>query len=112
MLPVSMKLCGMILLSIGDFYSFHLYFVLCPSSRYGPRNNSNWLLFAHDIYGPDSVRTKQYCEKMATDLGVTCIIPDFFRGLVRPDPRPNWEDKYSEYKNQSYMAQYFPLIRK
>ena len=49
---------------------------------------------------------------MATDLGVTCIVPDFFRGLVRPDPRPNWEDKYSEYKNQLNMAQHFPLDRK
>ena len=99
MLTVSMKLWGMILLFTGDFINFHLHFDLFQSSRYGPRNNANWLLFAHDIYGPDSGRTKQYCEKMATDLGVTCIIPDFFRGLVRPDPRPNWEDTYSEYKN-------------
>merc|ERR1712227_1199158 len=50
-----------------------------------------WILWAHDIYGPDSGRTKEYCNKMFTDLGVTCILPDFFRGQEWPDPIPTWE---------------------
>jgi len=60
--------------------------------RYGPATNEKWIIWGHDIYGVDSGRTKEYCEKMNTDLGVTCILPDFFRGAEgKPDPIPVWE---------------------
>ena len=64
---------------------------LTPFLRFGPELNDKWILWAHDIYGPESGRTKEYCNKMWTDLGVTCILPDFFRGTVWPVPSPTWE---------------------
>ena len=64
---------------------------LTPFLRFGPELNDKWILWAHDIYGPESGRTKEYCNKMWTDLGVTCILPDFFRGAVWPVPSPTWE---------------------
>ena len=37
---------------------------------------------------------------MNTDLGVTCILPDFFRGAEgRPDPVPVWEGQLSRITN-------------
>merc|ERR550539_2238281 len=48
--------------------------------RFGPSTNDKWIIWGHDIYGVDSGRTKEYCEKMNTELGVTCILPDFFKG--------------------------------
>jgi len=59
--------------------------------RFGPGLNDKWILWAHDIYGPDSGRTKEYCNKMYTDFGITCILPDFFRGVSKPTPPPSWE---------------------
>ena len=53
--------------------------------------NQRWLLWGHDIYGPESGRTREYCALMADVLGVTCIIPDFFRGEEWPKPVPTWE---------------------
>ena len=38
------------------------------------------LLVAHDIFGPDSGRTKQLCDVLARRLGVLVVLPDFFRG--------------------------------
>ena len=32
------------------------------------------------------------CSFVFPDLGVTCIIPDFFRGESRPQPPPSWHD--------------------
>ena len=65
--------------------------------RYGPATNEKWIIWGHDIYGVDSGRTKEYCEKMNTDLGVTCILPDFFRGAEgKPDPIPVWDGELSE----------------
>ena len=78
--------------------------------RYGPALNDKWILWAHDIFGVDSGRTKEYCNKMwtgavqwpgviqflykrAADLGVTCILPDFFRGESWPRPAPTWESQ-------------------
>jgi len=62
--------------------------------RFGPPSNDKWIVWGHDIYGVDSGRTKEYCNKMNTDLGVTCILPDFFRGADgRPDPVPTWTDQ-------------------
>jgi len=58
--------------------------------RFGPATNDKWVIWGHDIYGVDSGRTKEYCEKMNMDLGVTCILPDFFRGVSHPDPLPTW----------------------
>jgi len=67
--------------------------------RYGPATNDRWLVWGHDIFGPESGRTKEYCQKMNTDLGVTCILPDFFRGAGTegqfPDPVPVWEGELS-----------------
>eukprot|EP00091_Calanus_sinicus_P018638 TRINITY_DN4321_c0_g1_i8.p1 TRINITY_DN4321_c0_g1~~TRINITY_DN4321_c0_g1_i8.p1 ORF type:complete len:256 (-),score=50.93 TRINITY_DN4321_c0_g1_i8:74-841(-) len=64
--------------------------------RYGPSTNDKWVIWGHDIYGVDSGRTKEYCEKMNTDLGVTCILPDFFRGAEgKPDPIPVWDGQLS-----------------
>merc|ERR550519_2874427 len=64
--------------------------------RFGPPTNDKWIIWAHDIYGVDSGRTKEYCEKMNLYLGVTCILPDFFRGVDgRPDPVPTWEGQLS-----------------
>jgi len=64
--------------------------------RFGPPTNDKWIIWGHDIYGVDSGRTKEYCEKMNQDLGVTCILPDFFRGVDgRPDPVPTWEGQLS-----------------
>ena len=55
----------------------------------------NWVLWGHDIFGPDSGRTKQYCKKIFTNLGVTCILPDFFRGksgfIEGLNPLPVWD---------------------
>ena len=73
--------------------------------RYGPASNSKWLLWGHDIYGvlsgakvqrhpkfKNPGRTMEYCLKMNQELGVTCILPDFFRGVDgRPDPVPAWD---------------------
>ena len=73
--------------------------------RYGPASNSKWLLWGHDIYGvlsgevcaistyPQILgRTMEYCAKMNQDLGLTCVLPDFFRGVDgRPDPVPSWD---------------------
>ena len=68
--------------------------------RYGPSTNDKWVIWGHDIYGVDSGRTKEYCEKMNNDLGVTCILPDFFRGAEgRPDPVPVWEGQLSRITN-------------
>ena len=53
--------------------------------------NQRWLLWGHDIYGPESGRTREYCALIANVLGVTCIIPDFFRGEEWPKPVPTWE---------------------
>jgi len=61
--------------------------------RFGPASNDKWVVWGHDIFGVDSGRTKEYCEKMNTDLGVTCILPDFFRGVPPPPPFitvPTW----------------------
>jgi len=76
--------------------------------RFGPGLNDKWLLWGHDIYGPDSGRTKEYCNKMWTDLGVTCIIPDFFRGESRPQPPPSWHDTLLadwEFKLMPYLME-------
>ena len=43
--------------------------------RYGPSLSGKWVLWAHDIFGPDSGRTKEYCEKISQELGLTCILP-------------------------------------
>ena len=61
--------------------------------RFGPEANDRWVLFAHDVYGPNSGRTKEYCQKISDDLGVTCIIPDFFRGASWPIPSPYWDNE-------------------
>merc|ERR1719154_561774 len=61
--------------------------------RFGPATNDKWVVWGHDIYGVDSGRTKEYCEKMNIDLGVACILPDFFRGESWPNPLPTWEGK-------------------
>jgi len=79
--------------------------------RYGPASNSKWVLWGHDIFGPLSGRTMEYCAKMNQDLGVTCILPDFFRGAdpwVPGDPLPStwaqmgmdWEEKLVPYLNE------------
>lgn len=34
-----------------------------------------------------------YKCKSAADLGVTCILPDFFRGESWPSPAPTWESQ-------------------
>jgi len=77
--------------------------------RYGPASNPKWVLWGHDIFGPLSGRTMEYCAKMNQDLGVTCILPDFFRGVVwvPGDPLPaswaqigvDWEEKLVPYLN-------------
>ena len=62
--------------------------------RFGPANNDKWILWSHGGYGVDSGRTKEYCRKMNTDLGVTCILPDFFRGADgMPDAMPTWSNQ-------------------
>ena len=85
-------------LEYSSFYIFMI--VLC--TRYGPATNAKWLVWGHDIFGPESGRTKEYCQKMNTDLGVTCILPDFFRGAGAegqfPDPVPVWEGELSKNK--------------
>ena len=68
------------------------------TARYGPARNEKWIIWGHDIYGVDSGRTKEYCQKMSTDLGVTCILPDFFRGPHSwVDPTPVWDGQLSMY---------------
>merc|ERR1712130_727804 len=32
--------------------------------RYGPASNPNWVLWGHDIFGPLSGRTMEYCAKI------------------------------------------------
>merc|ERR1712107_901117 len=79
-----------------------------PVHRYGPASNAKWILWGHDIFGVLSGRTMEYCAKMNEDLGVTCILPDFFRGAdpwVPGDPVPStwaqmgidWEEKLVPY---------------
>merc|ERR1712180_259113 len=63
-----------------------------PVYRYGSASNAKWVLWGHDIFGVLSGRTMEYCAKMNEDLGVTCILPDFFRGAdpwVPGDPVPS-----------------------
>jgi dienelactone hydrolase len=38
------------------------------------------LIVAHDIFGPDSGRTKEICDVLARRLRVLVILPDFFHG--------------------------------
>ena len=71
--------------------------------RFGPPTNDKWIIWGHDIYGVDSGRTKEYCSKMNTDLGVTCILPDFFKGSGGWDGDfthfptiPTWKDQLGE----------------
>jgi len=67
--------------------------------RYGPAQNSRWVVWGHDIFGPESGRAREYCALLASTLNLTCIIPDFFRGNI-PDfipvpggnPIPTWAD--------------------
>jgi len=69
--------------------------------RYGPASNSKWLLWGHDIYGVLSGRTMEYCAKMNQDLGITCILPDFFRGVDgRPDPVPSWDQLVVDWEEK------------
>merc|ERR1740131_805962 len=79
-----------------------------PIHRYGPASNAKWVLWGHDIFGVLSGRTMEYCAKMNEDLGVTCILPDFFRGAdpwIPGDPVPStwaqmgidWEEKLVPY---------------
>merc|ERR1711970_1500270 len=69
--------------------------------RLGPPTNDKWIIWAHDIYGVDSGRTKEYCEKMNQDLGVTCVLPDFFRGVDgRPDPVPSWDQLVVDWEGK------------
>jgi len=69
--------------------------------RYGPASNSKWLLWGHDIYGVLSGRTMEYCLKMNQELGVTCILPDFFRGVDgRPDPVPAWDQLVVDWEEK------------
>lgn len=79
-----------------------------PVHRYGPASNAKWVLWGHDIFGVLSGRTMEYCAKMNEDLGVTCILPDFFRGAdpwIPGDPVPStwaqmgidWEEKLVPY---------------
>ena len=67
-------------------------------------------MWGHDIFGPDSGRTKEYCQAMSEELGLTCIIPDFFRGAGWPDidPLPTWQDSLSqdwEFKLLPYLLE-------
>jgi len=69
--------------------------------RYGPASNSKWLLWGHDIYGVLSGRTMEYCAKMNQDLGLTCVLPDFFRGVDgRPDPVPSWDQLVVDWEEK------------
>ena len=71
----------------------------CECLRYGPAQNSRWVVWGHDIFGPESGRAREYCALLASTLNLTCIIPDFFRGNI-PDfipvpggnPIPTWAD--------------------
>lgn len=76
--------------------------------RFGPSSNTKWLIFGHDIYGVDSGRTKEVCATINEELGVTVILPDFFRGVdftnwTGPPPptwdtlETDWEDKLVPY---------------
>lgn len=38
------------------------------------------LIVAHDIFGPDSGRTKEICDYLSVKLKVLVILPDFFHG--------------------------------
>ena len=101
--------------TLGDLTVFRLiigfpmYLMSCfVIQRYGPGLNDNWILWAHDIYGVDSGRTKELCAKMNTELGVTCILPDFFRGQEWPDPVPVWETGLREdweFKINPYLIE-------
>merc|ERR1712110_1381998 len=68
--------------------------------RYGPSLSGKWLLWGHDIFGPDSGRTKEYCQKASEELQLTCIIPDFFRGHyewpMNITTIPSWADHLRE----------------
>ena len=43
--------------------------------RYGPSLSGKWVVWGHDIYGPDSGRTKEYCQRISQELDLTCILP-------------------------------------
>ena len=67
-------------------------------------------MWGHDIFGPDSGRTKEYCQKMSEELGLTCILPDFFRGQSWPNisQLPTWQDSLSqdwEFKLLPYLLE-------
>jgi hypothetical protein len=72
--------------------------------RYGPATGAKWILWAHDIFGVESGRTREYCALMAAQLGITCILPDFFRGAPPPtnwaDPVPTWADLETDWEDK------------
>ena len=81
--------------------------------RYGPSLSARWLVWGHDIFGPDSGRTKEYCQDISQELGLTCILPDFFRGLSWPDELPtppSWEGNEAGSIREDWEFKLLPYL--
>lgn len=59
--------------------NLHIY-VTGGSVTGGKHISSSGLVVAHDIFGPDSGRTKEICDFLAMKLKLLVILPDFFHG--------------------------------
>ncbi len=42
------------------------------------------VVWAHDIFGPNSGRTYELVDQLAADTEYTVLLPDFYRGQVNP----------------------------
>merc|ERR1711936_76782 len=81
--------------------------------RYGPSLSARWLGWGHDIFGPDSGRTKEDCQDISQELGLTCILPDFFRGLSWPDELPtppSWEGNEAGSIREDWEFKLLPYL--
>ena len=56
--------------------------------RYGPALNDKWILWAHDIFGVDSGRTKEYCNKMWT--GAVQWLVELFNFYINVNLLQTW----------------------
>lgn len=58
----------------------------------GNRKSKSTVIVAHDIFGPDSGRTKQICDQIANRMNLYVVLPDFFHG------KPFFPEMYGQSK--------------
>ena len=91
----------------------NIHFVFITSScRFGPGLNDKWILWGHDIYGPDSGRTKEYCNKMWTGINkVSCIVHNYQVQVQSKvtNPSPKTQIQSPEKRDWFWGCQYIIL---